>query len=262
MKGIATAIITLIMLQGAYGQPGAGTTVGLSDAAALGSGGQLIAYEHSNKGWIKVASLKPFGIQALRVDELAIMWPWKAVEWEAGLIQQGDDGYKEQGFHLGAGRSLGQTMHLNVRCVAYYRRTPNNDRSRCIPYADLNLLYKPMTDLTLGFRLINPTGSRLNEEPRTILYQGLCLGLSYHLHPTVTYWLEGHKQQGQVSTLHTGFRYQPFKTLGFRCGLSAQPLQPSIGLEGSIKRLQYAVSWQIHAKLGATSAMTLTYLIP
>lgn len=262
MKQRTCSFLTLLLCQSMLAQPGTGTVTGGSDAEALGSGGQRITYEHPSVRRIQLSTLKPFGLQQLRIDELNVLWPWLSIDWATGIVQQGNEGYRERALFLGVGRHLGPGMHLTIRCVVYRRRTGGRNLSRWVPYADLNLVYEPRDGFTVGCRLVNPTGSRLQQNPDVRLYQCVCLGMAYQCHPMVTFWLEGNKEPGRSGTIQTGLRFQPYPVLGFRCGFSAHPLQPSIGLEGSLRRIQYAVSWQLHGKLGASSAVTLTYLIP
>lgn len=272
MKGKGLLLICLLLGRITWGQTGAGVVVDMSEAASLASGGQRIRYERPAERWIKVGSLKPFGLKNLRVNELEASWRWLTVDWEAGFVQQGDAGFREQGGHLGVSRDLGPTVSFAVRCVLYQRRIAGFEPSRLIPYPDLTLLYKPSKGLTLGFRFINPTGSRLATENNTTrLYQSLNLGVAYTFNPTLSGWLEGNKEPKLAASLHTGLRYHLGKALALRGGVAAplglqaghtpHPLQPGLGMEACLKRLHLAVGWQLHARLGATSCVTITYLI-
>ncbi len=270
MKRCWLLFIYLLPILPILGQTGSGIISGLADAAKLGSGGQHIVYRQPAERWITVSSLKPFGLQALRVNELEVGWRWLGVTWETGLIQQGDQGFWEQGGGLGVGRDLGPNVHLSVKCLLYQRRITGNAPSRLVPYPDLTLLYKPNPVLTLGCRLINPTGSRLDRtDSRSQLYQSLNIGLAYALYPDLTCLVEGCREPSQSATLNAGLHYNVVERFGLRLGamapfsqcngLTAYPLQPCFGFETSLKRLHLAVAWQLHAKLGTTSGVTVMY---
>ncbi len=222
----------LLTVLSIFGQTGSGIVASQPDAVKLGSGGQRIVYQQRAERWITVSSLKPFGLQALRINAFDVGWYWLGVTWETGLLQQGDQGFWEQGCYLGACRDLGPTIHLSVMCQLYQRRIAGYTPSRFVP---------------------------------------LNLGLSYTLHPDLTCLIEGCREPTQTTSLHVGFEYTILERLGcllgvaaplaLQNGLASYPLQPSIGFETSLKRLHVAVAWQLHAKLGATSGVTIMYLL-
>lgn len=272
MKRFLLTCSCLLPVLSILGQTGSGIATCPLDAAMLGRGGQRVVYHQQAERWVKVSSLKPFGLQALRINTLDVGWHWLGVTWESGLLQQGDQGFWEQGCYLGAARDLGPTIHLSVRCQVYQRRIVGYTPSRLVPYPDLTLLYKPTPSLTIGCRLINPTGSRLDrEDGRSQLYQSLNLGLAYTLQPDLTCLIEGCREPAQATSLHVGVQYIILERFGCLLGTSAPlsvhnkltsyPLQPTFGLETSLKQLHVAVAWQLHPKLGATSGVTIMYLL-
>lgn len=272
MKHYWTLFLALSLVLFVRAQVGTSLVKGMANAAALGSGGQCITYEQEADRWVNLNSLKPYDLPVLRVNELGVGWSLLRVVWEMGFIQQGDQVFCELAGYLGASRSLGPHMHLSVTCLFYQRRMTGYVPSRVVPYPDVTILYKTSAKLTVGCRLINPTGSRLHrEDGRSQLYQAVHLGLAYELHTNVTCLIEGRREPSQAASLHAGFRYNLADPIALRLGVASPlfrrngvatyPLQPCFGIETTRKKCHLSVSWQLHAALGATTGVSVRYNI-
>ncbi len=241
------------------GQIGEGTFLGQSDAASLSTGGQLVHHTMSDTGFIGVHVQRPFGLKAFDRVAIHAAFPIKNGNVNGAFTQVGDDILMERSILVGAERKLSQIIHLNVRCGVYFVKTIEGVSGQSV-YADIETIYYLTSWLTIGCRLINPTGSVafLNHEKKR-LEQSCNIGLTYRIGKTVLLLFEEEKRPRQPIVTRFGFGYQLGQRLIVNGGVSAYPLQPSWGVLVKTGKIHCALGFRSHPYLGLTSGMSLNY---
>lgn len=198
-----------------------------------------------------------FGMKELAYGSLAAAFPTPLGYFGAGLINFGNESYREQSFLLSYNRSIGSKFYYGVN-LHYMKLQIDGYGSDFSTSLDVGWLIKIAPQLQWGFFTSNITRSDLgsNSEP---LPQTFSMGFSYQPIKPVVLNLDFFKETTFPMELRAGIEYNLFQRIALRSGFSTAPAQFSagFGLLLSFIEIDYAIT--THADLGLTHYFSVQF---
>ncbi len=120
------------------------------------------------------------------------------------------------------------------------------------------LMYMPISKLTIGAYVFNPTRSSLDEQQSMPPILGL--GVSYFASEKIMLALQIDDNTETKPAIRGGVEYSPIKSIAVRLGYSSEnPQGLTVGFGWSIKQVQVDLSFGYHSVLGYTPQLSVSY---
>lgn len=201
-----------------------------------------------------------YGLPALRLGALQMVWPLPAATLAAGARSFGYEEFREvvgsvgaaRGFALGTSRRL----HLGVQVQLYQVRIQGYGRARALGLSAGGLVALTPT-LVLGFHAHNFNAPTLAGHPA--FERTLAIGLSYQVATRVLVLADLYKEIAFPVSFRAGVEVQPASVLYLRTGVAHQPTRWTVGLGVRLRALQADLGFERHEVLGWSPAASFAF---
>lgn len=232
----------------------------LKDARSISLGGGMNAIDHSVSQGLSVSYYVPYQLLELSSRSIKVAQRTKWMDLDGIFVQTGDEVMMENYISIGASRSLSGSFIMSANVGYYYCKTIIHENASSW-LSELSCQYKPCDKLQIYLYLFNPTGSKIKRGDDLIrMSQSFHLGGSFYPVKKIEWLAELEKVQSEKIIWHLGIEYAIWDVFCLRTGLSANPLQPSWGIGGKVRRFKYALGGNIHPVLGLSSCFSLYYI--
>lgn len=231
----------------------------LMDGRSLALGGGMNALETETTNGLFIAYMLPFNLKEISSRSLKGSIETRWMDLEGGWTQTGDEVFMENYVSLSAARYLSGSFRLKVKMGYYKYNLITGERGSTV-LSELGCTYKISEKIQINGYVFNPTGSKIKKTENPIsISQSFHLGVCFYPVKKTGLFVEIEKALMQKPIMHLGLEYVLCDELVLRSGLSGQPLMPSWGFGGKIRRFKYAVGGNNHPTLGFSSCFSLFY---
>jgi len=232
----------------------------LKDARSISLGGGINAIDQSISQGLSVSYFVPYQLLELSSRSIKIVQKTKWMNLDGLFVQTGDEVFMENYLSLGVSRALSESFIMGVK-AGYFHCSSIIDEKASTWLSELSCKYKPYDKLQIYIYLFNPTGSKIKRGDDLIcMNQSFHLGGSFYPVKKIEWLIELEKIQQESINWHLGIEYTICDVFCIRAGLSANPLRPSWGIGGKIRRFKYALGGNVHPVLGLSSCFSLYYI--
>jgi len=160
--------------------------------------------------------------------------------------------YHESKAGLSFGRKLGKKFSAGLQLDYFSTFITNSENHFPKITFELGILSFPVTNLAVGFQVLNPIPEKTENNTEITLPSIMRLGLTYTLHEKILLAVETSKDFSKNLILKAGIEYLPVKFFSLRMGIGSGPSQYSFGIGYSSKVFLLGIAFTNHPQLGIT----------
>lgn len=198
-------------------------------------------------------------LDELSLSAIAAVIPTSSGNFGANISYFGYSQYHESKIGLAYSKSFGDMISAGIQFDYLYTFVAEEYGSIGNVVFEAGILAEPVTNLTLGFHVFNPTqtkNKKLNDDPVTT---ALRAGVGYSFDGTAFVGAELEHQLNYPSTFRVGVEYQMIENLFFRAGVNTTPREYSLGLAYYFRNLRADIAFTNHQPLGITPHFSVSY---
>ncbi len=211
--------------------------------------------EHS---WVGVHHENRFITPELNFSAIGVILPVRVGTLGVSVKRLGFSQFGQTKFGLAYGMKLAPTFSAGVQLNAHHVFIAGEYGSATVMSAEGGIIYSPSDRLNIGVHIVNPTRSKLLEEPR--IPTMFNLGLAYQISEMVLVTSGVEKSLDDPFSFKAGVEFMPIKNLAFRTGMASKPSLISFGVGYQVASIQMDLAFTRHEILGYTPHFSLSYL--
>lgn len=229
------------------------------DAREFSMGGLVGRLEPFSDNDLEITYLMPYLLKELSVRKLEFNKKVFDLEWSLGWCQSGNSDWMENSLSMHSGKELSENIYLGVE-INLLLLDNAVDAPTSVCFAELDCNYSLNDKTTIGLTLINPGGARIKSINDWLpLSSSSYLGVRYSPAKKCLLYGELEVRLNNPIRERLGIEYLLNEFLILRTGFSTEPLMPSWGIGGRLKRFQYSWGGNLHPILGISNGFTLNY---
>ena len=187
-----------------------------ADARMLATGGNKIPYLTNAESELSLHYILPYQLKELSCRRLQVTVPIQNTLLNTELEQAGDPVFQETFIYVGAGKQLSKSVFLKIQGGYYHLNTAAGTTGHSL-FAELLCLYHPLSGLTIGCYLFNPTGATIKSAMGTgQLPQACNFGSSYQPMKDIVVLFEAEKQSEETLLWHDAHQMPDMKGVSSR----------------------------------------------
>ncbi len=232
-----------VMLEGIWG--GFNNQAGLLAVNGLNSG----VYYHNM-----------FFVDGLGNQGLTVAYGMESQAFAISYSSFGIDAFSEDKVGLAYAMDLGDKLDFGVQLNYHSTRIQFDEYgNRSSLTAEISFLSHLSDELTIGFRLFNPSQTQLNEFEDERIPTVLSLGGGYEFNDKVSLVSEVVKDIDKEPIVRAGIEYRVVPTVFLRGGVSTEPTMSSFGAGIDLGALDVDLAASYHHTLGYSTQISLSY---
>jgi hypothetical protein len=202
-----------------------------------------------------------FALRELSQYTGIISFPTSSGSFGLNVDRFGDLAYNETGVGLAYGRRLSDMIDIGVQFNYYNFQTQGYGSASSIN-AEGGVLFHLTETFEVGFHIYNPGGSKMGKEMTETLPSVYSAGFGYDLSQKVFIGASIEKKEAQPLNLDAGVHYYFEDNLSACGGISSATSSYYLGFGVLVKNLRLEILASMHAQLGVTPGLLLTFSPP
>ena len=200
-----------------------------------------------------------FLLKALSIKSGAFAIPVKAGTFGLCVRSFGYTLYKENKYGVSFAKGFGNKFAAAATFNYLTTNIAENYGNTSCFTGEIGIQAKPLSALTIGAHLYNPTRSTLNKLTNERLPTIMRLGIHYEFSKKGSVVIETEKDMARKTVFKAGIEYIPIKEFYLRMGIATNPALSSFGFGAHLKNFNIDIAANYHQVLGITSQISLAY---
>lgn len=214
-------------------------------------------------GLVQINYFNRFSMKELSTLSGDVFVPNKVLNALLSVSTTGFDQFRETNINIGVNRLLTKSLALGIGVNYRMATIIAVDERPSRLSLDIGLTYEFNEKLMLGCSVQDAPSFTLQEySDGSLPFFGYCIraGGYYAISNTSLVTSEVAYLENEGVSFRAGLEYTPVSTFDLRVGFCTKPLQPSLGMGYSFRKMNVDVLALYHQQLGISSGVSLSYL--
>ncbi len=218
--------------------------------------GQL---QNLNSSTIAVSFNQPFMLSDFSTANLVTAIKSKNGVFGLNYSNFGNEYFQINSAGIGYSMKLGENLTSGIKFNYHHINAGEFYNSKSILSADIGFAANLTNELHIGFSLLNPTFSKVDDYANERIPTVLQFAAGYHFSPELSLQAGVKKDMLYPLSFLTGIQYSPNNKVCFRGGIGTNPSLASLGINVQINQLKLIFATQIHQILGWSPDFGIAY---
>jgi hypothetical protein len=226
-------------------------------ANVFGVANNAAAITQINKFQAGLYSQQRFSESHLQTTNLSVVKPTKYFHVGGSIQYFGYSAFNQQRLSFSVAKKLSPIFSLGVQLnyVSTFIQDYGNTGNLAL---GLGLFVKPLSNLSLGFTVFNPTQAKYGRHTTDVIPSYAKLGMEYTLSEKVRFNMEADQQLNAKLKWRLGMYYQIHEVVHLAMGAATNPSYYTFGTALLFKKVRVDMAISIHQVIGLTPYVALS----
>lgn len=230
------------------------------NARDMALGGMVCTLEDEPYRSLECTYLMPFMLKELSIRSIRFHTEGLGLGWTIGGTQSGNTDWMESIGRIHLDKRLSDILHIGAEFDFLWQQDVTGQNAWAL-FPQVDCWYVLTEKYAIGATLLNPAGASINTALGKV---PMCIAafLAGRCKPVANCSIFGEigGWTNQRIMGHMGMEYVLNESFILRTGFSSNPLIPSWGIGGKVKKFQYSLCGNIHPLLGLSNGFSLQYI--
>ena len=218
--------------------------------------GQL---QHLEKSTIGISFHQPFLLSDFTTTNVVVGICSKKGAFGINYSNYGNDYFQINSTGFGYAMKLGENISSGIKLNYHHINSGEFYNSKSILSTDVGFAANLTNELHVGFSLINPTFSKIDDYANERIPTVIQFAAGYHFSSDLSLQAGIKKDMVYPLSFITAIQYSPNKKVSIRGGIGTNPSLASLGINVHLNQIQLVFATQIHQILGWSPDFGIAY---